>query len=52
MQLITTALYLLNGKMGMDREFGATEACAFVKKIDFPTSEIAFDAAFEKKKKR
>jgi len=34
---------------GMDREFGATEACAFVRKIDFPTSNIAFDAAFEKK---
>ena len=33
----------------MDREFGATEACAFVKRIDFPPSEIAFDAAFEKK---
>lgn len=33
----------------MDREFGATEAAAFVKKIDFPTSAIAFDAAFEKK---
>ena len=34
---------------GMDREHGATEACAFVKKVDFPTSQIAFDAAFEKK---
>ena len=34
---------------GMDREFGATEACAFVKKVDFPSSNIAFDAAFEKK---
>jgi len=33
---------------GMDREHGATEACAFVKKIDFPPSEIAFDASFEK----
>ena len=32
---------------GMDREHGATEACAFVKKIDFPPSEIDFDAAFE-----
>ncbi len=32
----------------MDREFGAAEACAFVKRIDFPPSEIAFDAAFEK----
>jgi sugar phosphate isomerase/epimerase len=31
---------------GMDREFGAEEACAFVKKVDFPPSEQAFDAAF------
>jgi sugar phosphate isomerase/epimerase len=34
---------------GMDREFGATEAAAFVRKIDFPPSDLAFDAAFEKK---
>ena len=34
---------------GMDREFGAKEACEFVRKVDFPVSEIAFDAAFEKK---
>jgi sugar phosphate isomerase/epimerase len=34
---------------GMDREFGATEAAAFVRKIDFPASQIAFDAAFERK---
>ena len=33
---------------GMDREFGATEACNFVRKIDFSPSGIAFDAAFEK----
>lgn len=33
---------------GMDREFGAKEACAFVRKVDFPSSDIAFDAAFEK----
>ena len=32
----------------MDREHGATEAAAFVKKVDFPPSEIAFDAQFEK----
>ena len=32
---------------GMDREHGATEACTFVKTIDFPPSEIDFDAAFE-----
>ncbi len=34
---------------GMDREFGAKEACAFVRKVDFPASNISFDAAFEKK---
>jgi sugar phosphate isomerase/epimerase len=32
---------------GMDREAGATEACQFVKEMDFPASGIAFDAAFE-----
>ena len=32
---------------GMDREFGATEASAFVRKVDFPPSDVAFDAAFE-----
>jgi sugar phosphate isomerase/epimerase len=31
---------------GMDRDFGAAEAAAFVRKIDFPSSQIAFDAAF------
>jgi len=30
----------------MNREFGATEACAFVRKLDFPGSDVAFDAAF------
>jgi sugar phosphate isomerase/epimerase len=34
---------------GMDREYGAREACAFVKRMDFPPSDIAFDAAFERK---
>ena len=34
---------------GMEREFGATEACAFVKRMDFAPSQIAFDAAFERK---
>jgi sugar phosphate isomerase/epimerase len=34
---------------GMDREFGAKEACEFVRKVDFPPSDISFDAAFEKK---
>jgi sugar phosphate isomerase/epimerase len=33
----------------MDREHGATEAAAFVRKVDFPSSNRAFDAAFEKK---
>ncbi len=32
----------------MDREHGATEAAAFVKKIDFPRSGIAFDAQFDR----
>jgi sugar phosphate isomerase/epimerase len=32
---------------GMDREFGAKEACEFVRKVDFPSSDIAFDAAFD-----
>ena len=34
---------------GMDREAGATEAAAFVHRVDFPPSNVAFDAAFEKK---
>jgi sugar phosphate isomerase/epimerase len=33
----------------MDREHGATEAAAFLHKLDFAPSAIAFDAAFEKK---
>jgi sugar phosphate isomerase/epimerase len=33
----------------MDRVHGATEAAAFVRKVDFPSSARAFDAAFEKK---
>jgi sugar phosphate isomerase/epimerase len=33
---------------GMDREHGAVEACEFVKSVDFPPSNIAFDSAFEK----
>jgi sugar phosphate isomerase/epimerase len=31
---------------GMDREFGASEACDFVKSVDFTPSDVAFDAAF------
>lgn len=33
---------------GMDREFGAKEACQFVRKINFAPSRVAFDAAFDK----
>jgi sugar phosphate isomerase/epimerase len=33
---------------GMEREQGAREACAFVHRIDFAPSGIAFDAAFER----
>jgi hypothetical protein len=29
-----------------DREFGASEAENFVRRLDFPRSERAFDAAF------
>lgn len=32
----------------MDREHGATEACEFVRNIDFPRSAIAFDAQFDR----
>jgi sugar phosphate isomerase/epimerase len=35
---------------GMDREFGATESCAYVKRVDFPPSNIVFDAQFDKSK--
>jgi sugar phosphate isomerase/epimerase len=31
---------------GMDREFGAQEALAMVRKVDFAPSSVAFDAAF------
>jgi sugar phosphate isomerase/epimerase len=34
--------------IGMDREFGAREACARIKAVDFPSSQVAFDAAFER----
>lgn len=34
---------------GMDREHGATESCAFTKRLDFAPAGAAFDAAFEKK---
>ncbi|MCZ6793475.1 MAG: sugar phosphate isomerase/epimerase [Planctomycetota bacterium] len=32
----------------MDREYGAAEACDFVRHIDFPRSDIAFDAQFDR----
>lgn len=32
----------------MDREYGAEEACDFVRGIDFPRSDIAFDAQFDR----
>lgn len=33
---------------GMDREYGAKEACAFVHRVDFSPSAIAFDNALKK----
>ena len=32
----------------MNRDFGATESCAFCKKVDFEKNETAFDDAFNK----
>jgi len=32
----------------MDREHGATEAAEFVRSVDFPSSDIAFDAQFDR----
>ncbi|MCU6763438.1 Hydroxypyruvate isomerase [uncultured Roseburia sp.] len=34
---------------GMDRVFGATEACSYTKKINFSPSEMAFDSALKTK---
>ncbi len=34
---------------GMDREHGAREAAAFVRRVDFAPSNVAFDAAFASK---
>jgi hypothetical protein len=31
-----------------DREHGAMESCAFVKKVDFKSSRAGFDAAWER----
>lgn len=33
---------------GMDRDFGAQDALAFVRRTDFPASDVAFDAAFSR----
>jgi hypothetical protein len=30
----------------MDRDWGAQDALAFTRRIDFPASTVAFDAAF------
>ncbi len=32
---------------GMDRDWGAPDALAFVRRTDFPVSNVAFDAAFQ-----
>ncbi|MEX0324103.1 MAG: sugar phosphate isomerase/epimerase family protein [Puniceicoccaceae bacterium] len=32
----------------MDRIHGAEEACVFVRSVDFPSNQVAFDAAFDK----
>jgi hypothetical protein len=32
---------------GMDRDYGATEACAFVRKYNFSPSTVAFDDALK-----
>src|SRR5262245_25085885 len=37
---------------GMDREWGAQEALAYVRRADFAPSEIAFDAAMQKAESR
>jgi sugar phosphate isomerase/epimerase len=34
--------------MGMDRDWGAPEALAFVRRTDFEPSSVAFDAAFQR----
>ena len=36
---------------GMDREYGARNALAFTRGIDFEPSAVAFDAAFARTKK-
>ena len=34
----------------MDREYGAAEACAFIRRMDFPHSEVVFDAQFDRER--
>jgi sugar phosphate isomerase/epimerase len=34
--------------VGMDREFGAREACTRIRAMNFPPSTVAFDAAFQR----
>jgi hypothetical protein len=34
---------------GVNREYGAAEACAFTHRLDFPPADRTFDAAFESK---
>ena len=34
---------------GMDREYGAKDALAYVRRTDFPASELAFDAAMQRR---
>ncbi|HAZ66589.1 MAG TPA: AP endonuclease, partial [Opitutae bacterium] len=36
----------------MDRIHGATESCAYLRKLDFPTNKVAFDSAFDRKRQR
>lgn len=36
--------------VGMDRDFGAADAAKFTKQMDFPASDVQFDAAFDKEK--
>jgi sugar phosphate isomerase/epimerase len=33
----------------MNRVHGATESCSFIRKLDFPPNQVAFDAAFSRK---
>lgn len=33
---------------GMEREYGAQDALAFVRRVDFAPSEVAFDAAMQR----